>query len=108
MGIPNSVPELEAASGLQKEVDRRSAHRGRVLKAGKLRFHAGQAVIDCVIRDISALGARVKLSDTSFLPDRLELLVVKDDELHPGRVLWRSQGECGLVFTGPPRHARAL
>ena len=83
--------------------ERRSARRGRVLRSGKLLLGSHQAIVDCVIRDISPLGAHVRLGDATGLPDTLELLVVRDMELHPARVLWRSRTDCGLVFTGPAK-----
>ena len=89
-------------------VDRRDGRRARVLKAGKLVYDRRHSVIDCIIRDISPLGARIRTPQNLAIPDELELLVVSDAELHPAKVLWRSYTECGLLFTGSPRCARAL
>ena len=86
--------------------ERRSTHRGRILKTGKL-IHDGHR-IDCIIRDISPLGARVRLGDSLQLPTELELLVVSDVELHPAKLLWKSQKDYGLVFTGSSRKARSI
>ena len=106
MGMETETAAAEPET--KSEVDRRGNRRSRILKAGKLLFDAHQTIINCVIRDISPLGARIRLSDTLHLPSELELLVVREAELHPAKVLWKSQTDCGLVFTGPPQSARSL
>ncbi|HKQ95583.1 MAG TPA: PilZ domain-containing protein, partial [Aestuariivirgaceae bacterium] len=98
--------KARAKASSDADTERRSARRGRVLKSGKLVLNSCQSTIDCVIRDISPLGAHVRLSDAMELPDILQLHVVRDAELHPAKVLWRSRTDCGLVFTGPPKLSR--
>lgn len=61
---------------MQKE---RSAPRHRVLKGGQIRF--GQSAIDCVIRDLSATGARIKVNS----PLWSGLLGVMMAQPHPPR-----------------------
>ena len=103
-----SSGELDLPNEVAHEIDRRDERRARVLKAGKLVYDRRHSVIDCIIRDISPLGARIRTTQILVIPDELELLVVSDAELHPAKVLWRSYTECGLLFTGSPRSARAL
>ena len=61
----------------------------------------GQSVIDCVIRDMSEGGAKVRLTIPTMLPKQLEMLVVKNNMLYPAEVRWNRNSEAGLQFTGP-------
>ena len=75
--------------------------RHRVLNGGKLIVGSGQGLIDCVIRDMSDTGARVRLSQPTLLPMKLEMLIVKNNMLYPAEVRWNRNNEAGLHFTGP-------
>lgn len=89
MDIPTSRPKIERAQ------------RYRVLNGGKLIVNDGQSVIDCVIRDMSEGGARVRITIPTMLPKQLEMLVVKNNMLYPVEVRWNRNSEAGLQFTGP-------
>ena len=89
MDIPTSRPKIERAQ------------RYRVLNGGKLIVNDGQSVIDCVIRDMSEGGARVRITIPTMLPKQLEMLVVKNNMLYPAEVRWNRNSEAGLQFTGP-------
>ena len=89
MDIPTSRPKIERAQ------------RYRVLNGGKLIVNDGQSVIDCVIRDMSEGGAKVRLTIPTMLPKQLEMLVVKNNMLYPVEVRWNRNSEAGLQFTGP-------
>jgi two-component system cell cycle response regulator len=89
MDIPTSRPKIERAQ------------RYRVLNGGKLIVNDGQSVIDCVIRDMSEGGAKVRLTIPTMLPKQLEMLVVKNNMLYPAEVRWNRNSEAGLQFTGP-------
>lgn len=75
--------------------------RNRVLNGGKLIVSDGQSVIDCVIRDMSEAGARVRITIPTMLPQQLEMLIVKNNMLYPAEVRWNRSSEAGLHFTGP-------
>lgn len=75
--------------------------RNRVLNGGKLIVSDGQGLIDCVVRDMSDTGARVRLSNPTLLPMKLELLIVKSNMVYPAEVRWNRNTEAGLQFTGP-------
>ncbi len=87
--IPTSRPKIERAQ------------RYRVLNGGKLIVNDGYSVIDCVIRDMSEGGAKVRLTMPTMLPKQLEMLVVKNNMLYPVEVRWNRNSEAGLQFTGP-------
>ena len=49
--------------------ERRSIYRRRALKTGKIIFNDRQSVIDCVVRDESDAGARLKVGGVLGIPD---------------------------------------
>lgn len=55
-------------------------------------------VIDCVIRDISARGARLRVPDGGAVPPAFELLIKPTGEYRPAHVRWRRAREVGVSF----------
>jgi hypothetical protein len=58
----------------------------------------GLNVLDCIIRDFSSGGARLRISAATTLPPNLGLLVIKEGLLFDATVAWRRGDETGLVF----------
>jgi hypothetical protein len=80
--------------------ERRSAPRARSLLAGKIVVGDGSISFDCIIRDLSANGARVRLSRAIGLPRAVALLAIKDGLLFDAAVSWRIGDDVGLAFSG--------
>lgn len=76
----------------------RNLHRQKTLLQGKLTFGHGGTVIDCIIRDISEGGARLRFSDTVATPEVMELHIPNKQESHLVRVEWRVGDEVGVSF----------
>jgi hypothetical protein len=76
--------------------ERRRILRTRVFKAAKLFGHA--CTTDCVVWDISALGARLVLVSTAAVPGTFDLSFDSARTLRPCRVVWRSPMEIGVQF----------
>jgi hypothetical protein len=72
----------------------------RALLSGKIIIGNGLMSPDCVIRDLSPGGARVRVPRTIELPSRVGLLVIKDGLLFDAIVAWRRDDEAGLAFSG--------
>jgi hypothetical protein len=53
--------------------DRRKFERKRVLRRGRIVFRKGYGVIDCVVLDLSAGGARLSTPGLLAMPERFEL-----------------------------------
>jgi hypothetical protein len=79
---------------------RRGGVRARSLLTGKLVIGDGEVSHDCVIRNLSAKGARVRVSSALGLPATAGLLVVKEGLLFDAAVVWRRGDQVGLTFTG--------
>jgi hypothetical protein len=85
--------------------ERRRIHRTQVFKAAKLFGHA--CAVDCVVRDISALGARLVLMSTAAVPGEFDLSFDSARTLRACRVIWRSPMEIGVQFKGGAFRAAA-
>ena len=82
------------------EEERRAADRARTLKGGTIVFNNGNSVLNCVIRDLSPTGARLKVDGAAMLPDEFLLVTGPCDERQERavRVMWRALGELGVAF----------
>jgi hypothetical protein len=79
--------------------ERRKSARSRVLKGAKLVLGAS-SVIDCVVRNVTNIGARVQIANTVELPEALGLTFDGGYTVRPCRIVWRSVTETGVEFSG--------
>lgn len=79
--------------------DKRRATRRRVLFSGKLVNDDASMTIDCVIRDLSQTGAKVRLAGTAPVPNEVWLIEVREGLAFRCRVAWRASPELGLEFS---------
>jgi hypothetical protein len=80
--------------------------RMRVLKSAKIVLGTS-SVFDCVVRDLTNGGARVKISNAVNLPQDVAITFDAGRTCRPCRVAWRMIDETGLQFTDPSRQAVA-
>ena len=59
-------------------------------------------VIDCVLRNRSANGARLKVASVIGIPDRFKLIIEPAGERRLVRVAWRKEAEVGVAFEDEP------
>jgi hypothetical protein len=78
--------------------ERRNAARNKSFLRGCLYFNKRRNAVDCLIRDISDVGARVVFSDTVSVPDAVELYIPQKEQTLRARVQWRHGEELGLAF----------
>jgi hypothetical protein len=81
--------------------EKRSAPRTRSFLKGKAIFNNRQSTLDCLVRDISASGARLEVSNAVLLPDSFDLYVAQKDSTSRARITWRRDGEIGVEFEHP-------
>ena len=79
--------------------ERRRERRHAVCEDAQIRLH-GKAVLPCVIRDISAGGARLDYDPPPELPLEFRLCIPSTDLSVPAVVAWRSGGQVGIRFIG--------
>jgi hypothetical protein len=80
--------------------DRRNALRKKSLLQGRIFYNNRRSSIDCLIRDFSETGAKLKLSEAIAVPEVMELYVPNKDEFRRARIQWRAGGEIGVAFGG--------
>ena len=101
MSIGNKKPtQVQEPTQVQDTSDEhRISQRQRQFKRAKLIFNNDQSVIDCVLRDISATGARVRLKGLFDGPKQI-VLKVSDNLTYSADVMWNRNNELGLRFHG--------
>src|SRR5215475_11771238 len=93
--------------------ERRTRARQRSFLQGRLYFNNRRSSLDCLVRDISSQGAKLKVSDSVAIPEIVELHIPHKDETYRAKVQWRTGFEIGVTFenddapsivpgTGPP------
>ena len=75
----------------------RRAPRHRTFLGGKLIYGQGYSV-DCVVRDMSDMGARLQLPVDLPIPDQVQLLELKSGIAFDARVVWRNYPMVGIAF----------
>jgi hypothetical protein len=78
--------------------ERRSASRQKSFLQGRIFFNNRRTSVDCLIRDFSERGARLKFSSMIATPDVVELYVPNKDESYRAKVQWRNADEIGVGF----------
>jgi len=96
-----------SALARQEPQDARHAPRRRVLKGGMVATNDRHLTMNCMVRDLSDTGARVKVEGSVTLPDTFELIIALDGLEADCEVVWRSANEAGIRFLGAPRKSAA-
>jgi hypothetical protein len=78
--------------------DHRRSPRQRSFLGGKLVYGDGAFTIDCVVRDVSTSGARIKLPEGQAVPDLVYLVEMRSGIAYEARVAWKRHPEIGLEF----------
>jgi PilZ domain len=78
--------------------ENRVAPRLRSLLKGKIVYNNRLSTMDCVVRDISATGARLAITHQNVLPDRFELYVPLKEKNYSVEVRWRADEDIGVMF----------
>lgn len=76
--------------------ERRRVKRTLTHKCAKISLNG--SLCDCVVRDVSSLGARLALVSTAYITDDLSLTFDGARTLRACRVAWRSATEIGVEF----------
>jgi PilZ domain len=79
--------------------ERRRDQRRSINRTAKFSTDSGALPRDCMITDISKLGARI-FADEVDVPDRFMLSISGDEAIRREcKVVWRLGGEIGVEFT---------
>lgn len=88
-----------AAEDSKADDEKRAHPRRDVRSDGVIFYEPGARSIDCVIRNISAGGARVVLAQDVELPEKVQIFVGPATYLN-ALIRWRIGLEAGLEFVG--------
>jgi len=79
-------------------IERRREHRLRSYLGGKIAFNHRRSTMDCLVRDMSAHGARLAFPGSITTPDAFDLHIPQREERHRVRVVWRQENVVGVGF----------
>ena len=85
--------------------DRRHALRQKSLLRGLVYFGNSPSAMNCLVRDLSETGARLKFDGPITAPDHLELHIPTKNQVLRVKVKWREVDEIGVSFAA--EHAAA-
>ena len=80
-----------------KQARRNEARRRVLIKRAQIVFKGREAVIDCVVRNLSDRGACLKVESPIGIPDTFDL-VLDNAPVRGCRVTWRSATQIGVAF----------
>jgi len=80
----------------------RNVQRARVLREGKIVYGNFTILIDCVVRDMSDGGAKIKVASQSGIPEEFYLYLPNLRLMHKVEVRWRRGDQIGVRFEGEP------
>jgi len=78
--------------------DYRSKPRRPVRYKAWLQTEPGTSAQPCSFSDVSEGGARVRIDGATAVPAEVNLLLARQAQGRPCRVVWRSETEIGLRF----------
>jgi hypothetical protein len=83
-------------------IERRQSLRQKSFLRGRVDFHNGRFSRDCMIRDLSNIGARVifgDFADAAKIPDVVVLHIPQKNRAERALVTWRYNDEIGIAFS---------
>jgi hypothetical protein len=83
---------------MTNSVEARQQARTRSFLGAKLVSRDGQFSARCLIRDISASGARIAISNDVILASPLFLIASSDQSMYLAKIIWRNASQAGLKF----------
>ncbi len=95
---PAATAATDDAIPAERVENRRRDRRDRVLFRGRIILDGGVSTIDCVIRDLSAHGARVTVEDHAVVPRMLSLTVLDTGRIYDAIRRWQRGQTIGLEF----------
>ncbi len=78
--------------------ERRNTPRQKSFLKGCIYFNNRRSAFDCLVRDISAQGAKLVFPDVLSTPDVFDLYIPQKEQTLSARVVWRHGGEIGVAF----------
>ena len=80
--------------------ERRRTIRTRSYLGGQIAFNRRSSALDCLVRNVSANGARIVFSNSVTLPAEFDLHIRHQEQSFRARIVWRRESELGVAFLG--------
>lgn len=87
--------------------DKRVAERVRSFLRAQIIFNNRMTTIDCIVKNISATGARVALDETLAVPTEFDIYIPQHRRSHHARLVWRDRESIGVDFIDALQPAQA-
>jgi hypothetical protein len=78
--------------------ERRRAERVKSLLKARIYFNHRMTSFDCVIKNISPLGAKVAIDKNAAVPDEFELEIPLRGKFYQAKLRWRDAEGIGMEF----------
>jgi hypothetical protein len=78
--------------------NRRSNPRQRSFMQGRIYFNKRKSSLDCVVRDLSEVGAKLKVSNSIALPEVIEFYIPSKQQTYRAKIERRTADEIGIAF----------
>ena len=82
-------------------IERRQAPRGRSYIGAVIVFNNRASSIDCLIRNVSNVGAKLAFTDTIAVPEAFDLVIGRQGQTRRSQLIWRHADEAGIAFVQP-------
>lgn len=79
-------------------LDNRRSGRERCYLGGRISYNNDLWGEDCIVRNVSKRGARLRVADPRTLPDRFSFRIPKREVACTAQVRWRENDQIGIVF----------
>ena len=79
-------------------VEKRKTVRARTLLGGVIAFNNRASTMDCQVRNLSSVGAKVTFTNTAVVPDQFDLMIARKERSFRARMVWRASNEAGIAF----------
>jgi hypothetical protein len=83
---------------MQNTENMRTSERIRSFLRAQIIFNNRMSTIDCIIKNISATGAKIALNDTFAVPTEFDLYIPQKSRGHHARLVWRDKDSIGVEF----------
>ena len=78
--------------------DKRKSSRQRLFLRGFVRTPGNDTNIDCIVRDISETGAKLRFRCTPSITDLFELHIPAKQQIVQSKLVWMDDCEVGISF----------
>jgi hypothetical protein len=78
--------------------EKRISDRIRSFLRAQIIFNNRMTTIECIVKNISATGARIALSDTLAVPTEFDIYIPQQGRSHHARLVWRDKESIGIDF----------